>query len=195
MSTTGQAPSPTLSHSTVALDHTGDRIAFNALDLTPGTSGLMASVPYLRDERVQSVPITAYCTAKTNTLGCAPRMSTAGICSFTYPTAFFVTCSRQRSHQIGQMIWSTTQQATPFQGGFLCVGWPLQRTPVQASLGASSANDCTGGYSFLFSAQYAAANGLGPGSTVYAQYWSRDPSASNPGNCNLSNAIAFTWAP
>jgi hypothetical protein len=101
----------------------------------------------------------------------------------------------QRSHQIGQLIWSTAQQSTPFQGGFLCVGWPLQRTPVQASLGASSANDCTGGYSFLFSAQYAAANGLGPGSTVYAQYWSRDPSASNPGNRNLSNAIAFTWAP
>jgi hypothetical protein len=50
---------------------------------------------------------------------------------------------RQSSHQIGQMIWSTAQQATPFQGGFLCVGWPLQRKPVQASLGASSGNDCT----------------------------------------------------
>lgn len=195
-STTG-ASSADFPHGLSALSGSGDRLVFSTRGVAAGASLALSPLPivHLRDERVQSVPITAYCTAKTNTLGCTPSMSTAGICSFTYPTAFFVTSARQRSHQIGQLIWSTAQQTTPFQGGFLCVGWPLQRTPVQASLGASSANDCTGGYSFLFSAQYAAANGLGPGSTVYAQYWSRDPSASNPGNRNLSNAIAFTWAP
>ncbi len=150
---------------------------------------------FLRDERVQSVPVVAYCTAKTNSLGCQPAMSTSGICSFTLGTPFFVTSQFERSHQSAMMVWSTAPAAQPFSGGFVCVQLPMQRTPLQDTGGLSAANDCTGTCSYVFTAQYAQSRGLSPGSTVYAQYWTRDPIGAAVRRVNASDAIAFTWAP
>ncbi len=150
---------------------------------------------FLRDERVPFSPIVRYCTSKTNSLGCAPAMGTAGIASFTHPTAFFVTSVRQRSGQQGAMLWSLAPAALPFQGGYVCVSLPARRTPIQSSGGWNTVEDCTGGYSFPFSTSYAQLHGLSAGDTVYAQYWSRDPSSANPQQVNVSDGISFTWAP
>jgi hypothetical protein len=180
----------------VALSWDGSRSAFQS-----GSNALVAGPPddksdvFLRDENVQSVPVVAYCTAKTNSLGCQPAMSTSGICSFTFGTPFFVTSQFERSHQPAMMVWSTAPAALPFSGGFVCVQLPMQRTPLQSTGGTSAANDCTGTCSYVFTPQYAQARGVSPGDTVYAQFWSRDPVGASVRRVNASDAIAFTWAP
>lgn len=179
----------------VALAHNGAMQAFAAYGpLTPVYQDQHPHV-FLRDERVPFSPIVRYCTSKTNSLGCAPAMGTAGIASFTHPTAFFVTSVRQRSGQQGAMLWSLAPAALPFQGGYVCVSLPARRTPIQSSGGWNTVEDCTGGYSFPFSTSYAQLHGLSAGDTVYAQYWSRDPSSANPQQVNVSDGISFTWAP
>jgi hypothetical protein len=182
--------------SPVALSFDGARAVF------PSESSALVAGPldyendvFLRDERVQSVPVVSYCTAKTNSLGCQPAMSTSGICSFTLGTPFYVTSQFERSHQQGMLVWSTAPAALPFSGGFVCVQLPMQRTPLQSTGGLSTANDCTGTCSYIFTPQYAQSRGLGPGSTVYAQYWTRDPVGAAIRRVNASDAIAFTWAP
>lgn len=180
----------------IAISGDGSRAAFLST-----SNALVAGPPddqidiFLRDERVQSVPVVSYCTAKTNSLGCQPAMSTSGICSFTLGTPFFVTSQFERSHQSAMMVWSTAPAAQPFSGGFVCVQLPMQRTPLQSTGGLTAANDCTGTCSYVFTPQYAQSRGLGPGSTIHAQYWSRDPLGASVRRINASDAIAFTWAP
>ncbi len=180
----------------IALSWDGSRSVFQS-----GSNALVAGAPedqqdiFLRDERVQSVPVVSYCTAKTNSLGCQPAMSTSGICSFTLGTPFFLTSQFERSHQPAMMVWSTAPAALPFSGGFVCVQLPMHRTPLQSTGGASAANDCTGTCSYVFTPQYAQSRGLSPGDTVYAQFWSRDPAGATARRVNASDAIAFTWAP
>lgn len=182
--------------SPVALSWNASRAAFwgGNEPLVAGPPGTGATV-YLRDERVASVPVVSYCSAKTNSLGCRPLMSTSGICAFTNGVPLFVTAQFKRSHQQAMMLWGVAPAAVPFAGGFACVQTPTQRTPLQNTGGTSAANDCTGTCSFLFTAQYAQSHGVNAGDTLYAQYWSRDPLASNARNLSLSDAIAFTWAP
>jgi hypothetical protein len=50
-------------------------------------------------------------------------------------------------------------------------------------------------YSFHFSQAYMAAHSLGAGTTVYCQYWSRDPFFPPPTNIGLTNGIQFTIGP
>jgi Tol biopolymer transport system component len=190
-STTGVHGSWEGGWSPMAFSQDGSRLAF-----TSNGAGLIAGDDIntidvlLRDERVQSQPLTSYCAAKTNSLGCVPRMTTSGIPSFTMPLAFFVVAHTERSHHSGVMFWSLAQANQPLHGGTLCVAPPFVRTTMQDSGGTTGADDCTGAYSFLFSPGYAAAHGLGPGDTFYAQYWSRDAGA-----LVHTDALAITLAP
>ncbi len=92
------------------------------------------------------------------------------------------------------MVYSTGgAAATPLLGRFLYVGLPFVRTPLQLSGGSSAA--CNGQFSFDFNAWIA--TGFDPtlvaGTTVWAQYWSRDP--GDPDNAYLSHGVSFTLAP
>jgi hypothetical protein len=98
----------------------------------------------------------------------------------------------------GFLIYGTTgRQAARFFGGTLCVETPLHRTPAQSSGGSAGGNDCTGVYSFDFNARIA--SGIDPllvsGTTVDAQYYSRDPGFSVPNNIALTDALEFTILP
>ncbi|MBM3986493.1 MAG: hypothetical protein FJ294_00865 [Planctomycetes bacterium] len=74
--------------------------------------------------------------------------------------------------------------------GYKCDGNPTVRTVAVNSIGNALGNSCTGSYSFVFPTACMNSVGLGPGGTVYAQWWLRDPaSASTTG---LSNALRFT---
>jgi len=66
------------------------------------------------------------------------------------------------------------------------------RTAVQVSGGSPPpANDCSGTFRFLWPHDQLAL--LGAGSTVYAQYWYRDP--LSPGGVGLTDALSFTVHP
>jgi len=137
-----------------------------------------------------------YCTAKANSHGCTPRIGFVGYPTLAGPDDFHVTATNVLNNQFGIMLWGGASGNTPFHGGTLCLGAPLARTPVQNSLGNPPPDDCSGSYSFHFSQAYIAANfPLGVDSTVYCQYWSRDPGFAPPDNMGLTDAVRFTIAP
>jgi hypothetical protein len=136
-----------------------------------------------------AVSVSTYCTGKTNSLGCVPFIG-----SFNQPDksagSFTVTCNNVLNQKFGLLFFGTTQVATPFQGGTLCVGAPTQRTDSLSSGGATSGNSCSGSYSYQFTTARMNLFGMDPGETYFAQWWMRDPaSASTTG---LSNAVRFT---
>jgi hypothetical protein len=104
-----------------------------------------------------------------------------------------VSASNVLNNKTGLLFWGHASNAAAFQGGFLCAQPPTLRTPTQASGGNSSGNDCSGHYTFAWSAPYMTANGLVAGNDVYCQFWSRDPaSASTTG---LTDAVHFRVCP
>jgi hypothetical protein len=136
----------------------------------------------------------AYCTAKLNSLGCTPSIGSAGTPSVT-SSDFHVTASNVLNNKFGLMIWSAAASSAPFGGGTLCVMPPVFRTPHQQSGGMVSGNNCSGSYSFYFSSAYMSVQLIGSGSTIYAQFWSRDPGFPSPNNIGLTNGLKFTTCP
>ena len=138
---------------------------------------------------------STYCTAKTNSLGCVPSMSSSGLPSASAATPFAVTCANVINQKNGILFYSHQPAAIPFQGGLLCANPPTQRTPVQSSGGSASGSDCSGAFSFDFNAQIQGGIDatLTAGSEVFAQYWSRDPVSAS--TTSLSNALRFLVQP
>jgi hypothetical protein len=142
----------------------------------------------------QLVPgtVTSYCTAKTNSLGCVPALSTTGVPSVT-GGAFTVDASNVRSDRAGFLVWSLRQNGMPFQLGHLCVARPFVRTAMQLSGGTPGGVDCSGAYSFQWTTGYLGLHGLAAGESVACQYYSIDEGA--PGGSGLTKGVIFTLAP
>ncbi|MFM7298214.1 MAG: hypothetical protein ACKO4Q_13465, partial [Planctomycetota bacterium] len=139
---------------------------------------------------VNANSVATYCTAKTNSLGCVPAIGTNAAQPSKSAGTFTVTCTNVLNQKSGLLFWGASSSATPFQGGFKCVGNPTVRTAAVNSGGSATGNSCTGSYSFVFSTAYMNSVGLSPGDTVYAQWWMRDP--ASPSTTGLSNALQFT---
>jgi len=134
-----------------------------------------------------------YCTAKTNSQGCAPTMAFSGTPSASSGSGFELATSQVIPGVSGLLFYGTTGAAAlPFQGGFLCVAGKVTRTPAQLSGGSGT---CGGTFSMDFNA-YVAASGdpaLIGGATVWCQYWSRD--VFSPSGTNLTDGLTFTLWP
>ncbi len=132
-----------------------------------------------------------YCSAKPASGGCMPAISTSGVSSATAVQPFLVSATGIVENKIGIMIYGKAAAALPFQGGFLCIGGSIQRTPAQlsGSMGAS----CTGTFNFDFN-QHAQGSGdpyLVAGGLVFAQYWFRDPQDPAGFGSGLTDAVRF----
>jgi hypothetical protein len=142
-----------------------------------------------------------YCTAKVNSLGCTPLSSFAGLSSASATSGFELLTSNVRNQKAGLLLYSLAgPDATPFQGGFLCVGAPRRRTPVGASGGSAGGDDCSGVFAFDLNAFAAGLLGGSPapellvaGTEVHTQHWSRDPGAT--GASGLSAGLRFVTGP
>ncbi len=132
---------------------------------------------------------TTYCTAKTNSLGCAPSISAVGSPSKSAGN-MTIGCTNVLNQKNGLLFFGFAPQSAPFQGGTMCVASPTIRTASQNSGGSASGNNCSGSYSFTFTTAQMNLLGLDPGETVYCQYWMRDP--QSPSTTGLSNAARFT---
>jgi hypothetical protein len=151
---------------------------------------------FVWDQLSGASPIESYCTAKVNSLGCTPRLTSAGEPHATAPEdAFFVSAHGLRNHRPGLLLWSTSAVALPFGGGTLCVGAPTVRTVGQTTGGTLGLDDCSGTSSFHFSRAYLSQQGLTSGTTAYAQFWGRDPGFAPPNAVTLSDGIRFTVRP
>ncbi len=145
---------------------------------------------------VQHIPLPSiYCTAKTNSVGCAPQIGFTGTPSANATSGFDVTATSVINNKNGLFFYGLNgAQALAFQGGILCVKAPIKRTPVQGSGGTPPPNNCSGSFSLDFNAFIASGQdaNLVAGRLVHGQYWYRDPGFSVPNNTGLTNALAFT---
>ncbi len=137
---------------------------------------------------------TPYCTPKTNSAGCVPQISFTGCASFSAGNYFAVHGYNVLPNMVGLLIWSQLPNSAPFLGGTLCVGAPLQRTAGQVSL-ATGPGPCDGRYEFQFNATYMSSQGLVPGLSLHAQYWSRDNGFAAPNNVGLTGGLRFLSLP
>jgi hypothetical protein len=132
-------------------------------------------------------PVT-YCLPKINTQGCAPLIGWSGHPTITGLDDFEVTAELVINNKNGLLFYGPSAAAIPFHGGTLCVGAPIKRTVGQNSAGNPPPNDCSGTYSYHWSETQLGL--FGAGTTVYAQYWYRDPLAT--AGDGLTDALSFT---
>jgi len=139
--------------------------------------------------------VTRYCTAKVNSQGCTPIIGAYGTPSMTHTSRFDVAALDLVSKKNGLFFYGYSPNAAPWKGGFKCVSAPLRRTPVQSSAGVFPPDNCTGVYVYDMNAKIQSGSdpALAPGTTVFGQYWGRDPTSSF--TVGLSDAIHFTIAP
>lgn len=144
-----------------------------------------------------STSVNVYCTPKANSLGCLPSISGTGSATMSGGAgSFTVDCDNSINNKNGILFYGFAAAAIPFQGGFLCVQPPTNRTAVQASGGNPPPNDCSGSFSFDFGGLIASGSdpNLQSGTQVFAQYWMRDPSDPTSGT-GLSDGAEFTIQP
>lgn len=140
--------------------------------------------------------VTAYCTAKVNSLGCTPTVSWSGfpVVASCATNAFNLTASNLVGNKNGLWFYGTNGlSGIAFQGGHLCIKPAIKRLNVQNSGGQGSA--CNGSLTTNFNARICSGSdsALIPGALVGTQCWSRDP--ASPSTTNLTSAISFIIAP
>jgi hypothetical protein len=140
-------------------------------------------------------PPVAYCSAKTNSLGCVPSISSSGWPSSTASSGFVVSSEQVRNQTSGLAFFSAQGRAwLPFQGGILCMKGPWRRTPLVTSSGSSPpVQDCTGVWSTDLNARLASHAPLPGGTVLQVQWYGRDPGSPRP--VSLSDALEVTLQP
>jgi uncharacterized lipoprotein YddW (UPF0748 family) len=139
--------------------------------------------------------VLAYCTAKTNSLGCVPQIAASGTPTASGVDDFHVRALDVLNNKNGIFFWGLAPKSAPFMGGTMCVLSPVRRTPAHGSGGSPSGDDCSGVYDFHFTHAYLTAHGLAPGTAVYGQFWSRDPSHPDGSTVGLSGGVVFAVQP
>lgn len=141
-------------------------------------------------------PITVYCTAKVDSLGCTASMGASGGAgaSASAATPFLLTVTDVLPSMIGLCFYGFGRRAVPFMGGWHCVEPPTPRVGGQLSGGAPP---CLGSFAFDFNAhvQSGLDPALVPGVVVNAQWWYRDPFDPQGFGTATSDAIEFPIAP
>jgi len=177
--------------------------SFPFSDPATGASGSITLLGTLRSAWSAAAP-AAYCTAKTNSLGCTPAIAYTGTPKFSQGSGFVVRASNVINNKNGLLFYGLNGGASSaFQGGTLCVQGPIKRTPAVNSGGNLGPNDCSGSFALDMSAFAAGAfpgssplPGLRePGQVVNCQWWGRDPGYVAPNNTTLSNGLTYTVAP
>jgi hypothetical protein len=138
--------------------------------------------------------VATYCTAKTNSLNCTPAIGFSGLPMLSGADDFSITASNVLSHRPGGLVWSVAADSVLFAGGTLCVKPPVVRTHDQMSSG-NTPSDCSGTFVYPWTNAYMAAHLIAPGTTIYAQYWYRDPGFAEPNGIGLTNALRFAVCP
>lgn len=138
---------------------------------------------------------TAYCTAKTTSLGCTPAIASTGVPSASAGSGFTISAAPVPGGNLGIFFYGKSGPAAmPFQGGIFCVQSPVLRTPISSSGGTTGV--CNGSYSIDFNAYVAggADPALVAGILVNLQTWFRDPPDPVSGT-GLSDALMFSLRP
>jgi len=145
------------------------------------------------DLRPAVAPPSVYCTSKTSSLGCVPTITTSAPASAPIAGAgdYDVIVTNINSSKLGLIFYSRGgPQATPFQGGYLCVQPPTWRTGVQNSGGVGT-DTCTGAFAVTVNEFQGQPVDFVGYEFSWFQAWFRDPQA--PWTTGLSNALALQF--
>ncbi|MDB2575768.1 N-acetylmuramoyl-L-alanine amidase [Planctomycetota bacterium] len=178
------------------LSNPGDAAALSA----PGAVEALALAHLFGIQRHYGMPPhvpvdgpSTYCFPKTASAGCVPSIEAAGTPSVSQ-SDFVVACDQVLSQQFGMLFWGREGLELPLLGGFLCVGGPLMRTPVQFSNGLGPGN-CSGRLELQMDSGFLNASGMLPGDEIFCQWWYRDPGLLPAAPIGLSDGLKFTVLP
>jgi Tol biopolymer transport system component len=190
----GYGPFPTTVADAISVD--GRFVAFSSRhsNLVPGDTNGYEDV-FIHD-RAAPRP-NAYCEGKTDSQGCLPSMSSAGLPAVSGSSAFDVRAIPVQSGRLGVLWYSLGPDREPYLGGRLCIARPLRRAVLAASGGNAAAHDCTGSLTFDFNVRIRSGidADLVPGTVVYAQYFYRDPTDPAGSGTGASDALRFAIQP
>jgi hypothetical protein len=164
-----------------------------ATNLVPGT--LPGNHAFVRIQ--DPTPGLIYCAASPNVPGCKPLLSVQGTPSAGATSGHGIDVAGTLNAQLGLFVYSTAGAAIqPFGPPWLCVGPPIRRIAAQQTGGAPPPTlDCSGALTLDFNAWIAtgADPALVPGTGVWLQGWTRDPTSTF--GALLSEALAFQVGP
>ncbi|QDV04959.1 N-acetylmuramoyl-L-alanine amidase AmiA [Planctomycetes bacterium Poly30] len=136
---------------------------------------------------------TTYCTAKVASPGCVPSIGSTGTASLS-SSDLVVYCTDVVSEQFGLLIWGRAELNLPLNGGTLCVGNGLRRTPVQFSYGLGGGN-CSGRLELAMDSAFLNSSGMLAGEDIFCQWWFRDPALYPNPPVGLSDGLRFRVVP
>lgn len=179
-----------------AISHDGKVVSF--ITSSPVFTGQPINDHHFAVARVCEVSSgLSFCFPGRSPVGCLPILKGSGSPSATIGTGHDLLVSGTRNDQIGLFFYGTTgDQLLPFGTGWLCLAGTLSRMAVQPTGGTPPpTEDCTGVLHTDFNAWVAggADPALSPGTSVYVQTWSRDPSLAF--GSLLSDAVGFVLGP
>jgi hypothetical protein len=145
-------------------------------------------------------PIT-YCTAKVNSCGGLPAISSSGDPSAAATSGFVLMGSLAQTDKAGLVLYTDNGPGnSPFQGGILCVSSQgLRRGSITVSTGGSGPFVCDALYSMDWSSFASGALGGSPqaylkqvGTVIHVQWWGRDTQAAGS---YLTGGLQYTVCP
>lgn len=137
-------------------------------------------------------PIT-YCQSSLTSAACSPYVTAGAAQPYLSSGLFELHAFNVPEGRNGHMFWGLQSTALPFQGGWLCVGSPQVRTPLQTSSTVGGLPGCAGSFVFRWTSAYTSALGVPPFMNVHAQFWFRDPGSAS--GTALSNAVRVIFFP
>ena len=165
---------------------------------TPGALNSTCPTPVPGCGCVQGVP---YCTAKVNSCGGTPAISSAGAASMIATSGFTISATGARPSKLGLVIYTNNGPRTPaipFGTGLLCIDSPVRRGTILMSIGGTPGM-CDALRSMDMNAFAHALIGgnpqaylSAPGTQINVQFWGRDTIANGS---YLSNGGQYIVGP
>jgi len=150
-------------------------------DIVPSTPGNNADFALWVTGVTDPCPLpTTYCTGKTTSIATVPAIGFTGTPSQS-ANNLVITLANAVPKKTGLVFWGPSSEASPFQGGFLCVGGTTKRGPATVISSAGTASTAI------------TITGAMVGATQFYQWWFRDP--ASPSTTGLSNALQVQFCP